>query len=121
MIVNKYWPFVQNHFEKLEVAKELPLIEAQTLQHDEQFKIMQVKNDDLKKIVESGDKLEDHKEDVAEKVLELNEKSEKLDNKWAEVKKELEEAIELARFERDCQRIEHWMEVRQTGMNLNNY
>ena len=34
------------------------------------------------------------------------------------MQKQIEEGAELARFERDCERAEHWMNVREQALNV---
>ena len=52
--VQNHTVWIQNlgaHFEKLEISTELAVIEAQTLQHNEHFKGIQAKNDELNDIL----------------------------------------------------------------------
>ena len=91
------------HFDQLEVSNELATIDAQSLQHQENWKVMQVKHDELAKIIEVGKALPDNKDLVEEKSEALQKQSDDLDDKWKSVKKALDEGADLARFERDCE------------------
>ena len=53
--VQNHTVWIQNldaHFEKLEISTELPVIEAQTLQHNEHYKGIQAKNEELNDMVQ---------------------------------------------------------------------
>ena len=54
-----------------------------------------------------------------EKADQLRALSDALGLKWEEVNKKLREAADLAKFERDCERVEHWMAVRSQDMLFN--
>lgn len=122
--VQNHSTWIQNlngYFDRLDISLELPVIEAQTLQHNEHFKLIQVKHEDLKSIIDGGKQLEDHQEDVQIKSEEVQKQSDNLDQKWNDVKKLLDEASALAQFERDCERVEHWMNIRQLGDRFKYY
>ena len=92
-----------NHFDQLEVSSELATIDAQSLQHQENWKVMQVKHEELDNILKIGQELPKHRDIIEEKSGSLQKQSDDLDEKWKKVKEALDEGADLARFERDCE------------------
>lgn len=103
--------------EKFSVSNDLAVIEAQKIQHDEHGKSINAKSADLEKVIQMGEKVEDRKEDVESRVADLKEKYEALGKFWTQVLNQILEGDKLARFERDCARAEHWMNIREQALN----
>ena len=53
---------------------------------------------------------------ILERAEKLAEKFDQLDDQWKKVDGSIAEGDRLARFERDCERVEHWMNVREQSL-----
>ena len=61
-----------------------------------------------------------HNEAVNATTEKLKAKVEALEDQWAKVNHQIDEGGRLARFERDCERVDHWMDVRQQTLSADN-